>query len=413
MKAHPLDGCEIAPSTARFIRGTAFKAVLGFFFAGGISCTNVFGPFDNPHDPTSAPIGFIEWSFIAEDTIHSSPAIGADGTIYVGSHDGRLYAINPDGSLKWALATKGRVGSSPAIGADGTIYVGSLDSNLYAINPDGTQKWAFTTGSEVWSSPAIGADGTVYISSEDNNLYALNPDGVQIWSFSIPGMSNDPAIGPDGTIYIGGYKLYAFNPDGSKEWSLFVRNIDDMQTQTRSGLALGADGTIYFGGSGGLYAVSPDGSQKWVFSAVHAPIQSSPVIAVDHTIFVSSIDKTLYAINPDGTQKGAFYGGGWRSPAIGADGTIYVLTRSYVDDPPSMREFMYALNLDGSQKWTVLLWGEGSSRPTIGSDSTIYIGSGPYLHAIRGESGGLSNGPWPMFHHDPQHTARQRAPDSR
>ena len=38
--------------------------------------------------------------------------------------------------------------SSPAIGRDGTIYVGSLDNSLYAINPDGSQKWEFETGDE-------------------------------------------------------------------------------------------------------------------------------------------------------------------------------------------------------------------------------------------------------------------------
>ena len=35
--------------------------------------------------------------------VYSSPAIGADGTIYVGSGGGKLYAINPDGTLKWAF----------------------------------------------------------------------------------------------------------------------------------------------------------------------------------------------------------------------------------------------------------------------------------------------------------------------
>ena len=39
------------------------------------------------------------------DLIFSSPAIGLDGTIYVGSYDINLYAINPDGSLKWKYAT--------------------------------------------------------------------------------------------------------------------------------------------------------------------------------------------------------------------------------------------------------------------------------------------------------------------
>ena len=41
---------------------------------------------------------------------------------------------------KWAFETGDRVFSSPAIGSDGTIYVGSIDNNLYAINPDSSKK---------------------------------------------------------------------------------------------------------------------------------------------------------------------------------------------------------------------------------------------------------------------------------
>ncbi|MCP5455214.1 MAG: PQQ-binding-like beta-propeller repeat protein [Thermotogae bacterium] len=33
---------------------------------------------------------------------------------------------------------------SELLGSDGTIYVGSLDKNLYAINSDGSKKWSFT-----------------------------------------------------------------------------------------------------------------------------------------------------------------------------------------------------------------------------------------------------------------------------
>ena len=66
---------------------------------------------------------------------------------------------------KWAFKTGDWVRSSPAIGSDGTIYVGSDDDNLYAINPDGSMKWRFKTGSYVFSSPAIGSDGTIYVGS--------------------------------------------------------------------------------------------------------------------------------------------------------------------------------------------------------------------------------------------------------
>jgi len=68
-----------------------------------------------------------------------------------------------NGSEKWAFTIKGYTVSSPAIGADGTIYVGyggTGIADLYAINPDGTEKWAFITG-ELLTSPAIGADGTI------------------------------------------------------------------------------------------------------------------------------------------------------------------------------------------------------------------------------------------------------------
>ena len=43
---------------------------------------------------TSADAGVLKWSFTTGDYVISSPAIGADGTVYVGSYDGRLYAIH-------------------------------------------------------------------------------------------------------------------------------------------------------------------------------------------------------------------------------------------------------------------------------------------------------------------------------
>ena len=47
-------------------------------------------------------------------------------------------SANP-GTQKWAFATGGIVYSSPAIGVDGTIYVGSYDGSLFAVNPNGTR----------------------------------------------------------------------------------------------------------------------------------------------------------------------------------------------------------------------------------------------------------------------------------
>ncbi|MDC0219768.1 PQQ-binding-like beta-propeller repeat protein, partial [Verrucomicrobia bacterium] len=77
------------------------------------------------------------WDFATGDDVHSSPTIGSDGTVYVGSFDNKLYAINGKSGVKlWEFVAGGPVDSSPAIGPDGTLYVGSYDNKLYAIKTD-------------------------------------------------------------------------------------------------------------------------------------------------------------------------------------------------------------------------------------------------------------------------------------
>ena len=84
-------------------------------------------------------------------------------------------AANPTTNWETPYSTGGTIFSSPAIAADGTVYIGSNDNKLHAINSDGSSKWTFTTGDWVDSTPAIGADGTVYFGSWDNQLYAIDP----------------------------------------------------------------------------------------------------------------------------------------------------------------------------------------------------------------------------------------------
>ena len=41
------------------------------------------------------------------------------------------------GSLKWYFLTGGSIDSSPAIGFDGTVFVGATDGTLYSIDSRG------------------------------------------------------------------------------------------------------------------------------------------------------------------------------------------------------------------------------------------------------------------------------------
>lgn len=322
-------------------------------------------------------VNTVKWKFKTNDNINSSPVIGADGTIYVGSDDTRLYAITPYGVKKWKYKTGSRVISTPAISSDGTIYVGSYDNKVYAINPDGTLKWKSKTNGRVESSPAIGSDGTIYVGSNDGYVYAFNQDGTKKWKFNTNAGSifSSPAVGTDGTIYVGSRNgiLYSLNPyDGTKKWKY------ETNGQCYSSPSIAEDGTIYLGASDGyLYAVNPDdGTKKWKFK-IGGNIYSSAAVGSDGTIYVGSSNGNLYALNPDGTKKWVFKKD-YRfdsSPAVDANGIIYVGCNDGK---------IYALNPVGTKLWHYNTGSEKKifSSPAIGSDGTVYVGVKQRLFAI-------------------------------
>src|SRR5205814_2014993 len=103
-----------------------------------------------------------------------------------------LQSLGATPELLWRFPTTNSVydlpRTSPAVGADGTIYFSS-SSNLFAIRPDGTLKWAISQGLVAFS-PVVGADGTVYayfgagvpnFTGITNTLHALTPAGQIRW----------------------------------------------------------------------------------------------------------------------------------------------------------------------------------------------------------------------------------------
>lgn len=344
----------------------------------------------SPYD-TSDVDGTVKWIFKADDDFESSPTIGADGTIYLGSHKNKVYAINSDGTLKWKFDAgepvydpiydvwKGIL-STPAISEDGTIYITSLSNFLFALSPDGTEKWKFPmkTSISTWSSPAIGVDGTIYVGSarsgSGGKIYAINPEGKEKWSFQAKSdVFPTPAIGEDGTIYIGSGSVgdfYAIKPDGNLKWMF------NTGKHIETSAAIGADGTIYVGSwNNKFYAFTPDGRKKWEFLTKGEGLVASPAIGKDGTIYLSANDKNLYALNPDGTEK-------WRlligagvetpsSPTIGADGTIYLGIPYEAEGKPTF----FAIDPGGTKKWSIATKGGISASPAIGKNGTVYISS--------------------------------------
>lgn len=335
------------------------------------------------------------WEFPAGSLVQSSPALGADGTVYIGSDGGKLYALTPAGVKKWEFTAGGNIISSPSLGVDGVIYFGSVDRNLYAVNPDGTERWRVSPGSGIVSSPVIAPNGTIYIGSAFNKFHAINPDGLKLWDFETGGnLISSPALGADGTIYFGSWDnhLYALAPDGTKKWDFAAAD------RISSSPAIGADHTIYFGSlDSNVYAVNAGGTKKWSF-ATGGAVRSSPAIGVDGTIYIGSDDRRLYALNPDGSKKWEFTTGHWvrSSPAVTADGTIYI---------GSYDNKLYALDATGAKKWEFTTGAYISSCPVIGLDGAIYFGSWDRaIYALKG-TGALAASPWPMFRRDARHAA--------
>jgi outer membrane protein assembly factor BamB len=250
------------------------------------------------------------WELSLSGLIVSSPALGADGTIYVGTGLGRLHAVAQNGTERWSVQTEGLIESSPAIAPDGTIYFGSHDRTLYALNPQGAVKWKFETRGEIFSSPAIGADGTIYFGSRDQRLYALAPDGSLKWEYFTNGwVDASPALGADGTIYFASDRsFYALTPG---DVSARLRWRADINTGSASSAAVRADGVIIVGADDGMVrAFEPaDGSIRWIFDTKGTAddlIESSPIIAPDGSIYVGSLDGHLYKLNGNGSPLSAF-----------------------------------------------------------------------------------------------------------
>lgn len=364
------------------------------FFNGNLQHTGL-----SPYDTTKIN-GAIKWTFETGDGIESSPTIDDNGTIYFGSHDGYLYALNSDGTLKWKFKAGNPVYneqwkrysailSSPAIGKDGKIYIISPDDFLHAVK-GGNEVWKFPLkwdAIDFWASAMVGNDGTIYVGAARNRnlsspnlisaFYAINSDGTERWHYEISaGVTSAPALANDGTIYINGNVegadkstteayLFALTSDGKLKWKF------KMQDWVESSPSVGNDGIVYTGSKEGkVYALNSDGTLKWKFSA-NDGIDGTPAIGKDGTIYVGSWDNNFYALNPNGTLKWSYevepgFETIGASAAIGADGTIYFGTT---------KGFFYALYPNGTKKWEIANMGSVASSPAIGKDETIYIGA--------------------------------------
>ncbi|MBS0663476.1 MAG: PQQ-binding-like beta-propeller repeat protein, partial [Verrucomicrobia bacterium] len=323
----------------------------------------------------------------------------------------RVYALNANGTKKWSYATGQPVDlSSPAIGSDGTVYIGSGSKKLYALDGStGAFKWSFTATTAVIASPVVATDGTVYF-RDDTTLYALKSDGTQKWTFALAGGTYaSPGIAADGTVYVGatGGNFYAINPDGAKKWATPFTANGDIYTSP----AIANDGTIYFGTLNGyFYALKPDGTQKWVWDKLAgSSITSSPVLAPDGTIYFGAYDHKLHALTDNGSsasEKWSYTMGDEvraATPAVAASGTVYM---------PDYDGYIYAISSSGTLVTTYATGTLLRSSPMIANGQLIVGAADGLVYAFALDpvaDTAPASSPWPVFLHNQRHDGQYTA----
>jgi outer membrane protein assembly factor BamB len=214
-----------------------------------------------------------------------------------------VYAAKPDGTVLWRVQARRKCYSSPAVGTDGTVFVGSQDHHFYAITSEGKVKWSVDLGADVDSSPAIEDDGTVVVGTDQSEVVALSPEGPEIrWRVNVGGYVRGAiSIGRDGTIFVGTYgptpHLVALEPeDGRVRFRFSIRGTGSPEFGIHGGPVEDREGRLFFGAQDDhAYALNSDGSLVWKFKTggdVDAPL----VITPGGLLLVGSDDGRLYAV---------------------------------------------------------------------------------------------------------------------
>ncbi len=107
----------------------------------------------SPGKNINSTSSIVQWTYKTGGHILASPTLGDDDTIYIGSYDGKMYAIKPDGNLKWDFATGGQVFSGVSIGGQ-NLYFGTNNGDFYALNKNGHLVWKFKTDDSINSTAA-------------------------------------------------------------------------------------------------------------------------------------------------------------------------------------------------------------------------------------------------------------------
>jgi outer membrane protein assembly factor BamB len=152
-----------------------------------------------PEEPTAETVSLLDLAgepigpqepqleiFFEDDApFAGKPVVAEDGTVYIGSESGKVYALAPSGEILWEVTAPAKLVGAPALDMDGNLYVVDEDGGLFALTPGGEILWRFQTeeGSGL-SGPVISPDGVLFYvvgTYSKGYIQAVSASGQGLW----------------------------------------------------------------------------------------------------------------------------------------------------------------------------------------------------------------------------------------
>ena len=148
------------------------------------------------------------WQMALPDTAPSSFAVDNEGCVYLGTRSGILLKVSlpadKQPEIVWQLFIGHSIVAAPVIDANGLLYVGSTDSKLYAVRiSTGLVKWSFSTSGPIQSTPTISVGGNIFLANDSGEVYSLDSNKVIQWRYKTNASIVSPLLYYKSTLYFG------------------------------------------------------------------------------------------------------------------------------------------------------------------------------------------------------------------
>ena len=349
-----------------------------------------------------AHFGGVAWRAQTGGVVRASPSV-RDGSVYIGSADGVVYALAlRDGTVHWRAALGSPVSATVAVtsalaivqGDDGTVRALSRkDGSIRWTRRGGASKplaWGFENGDYFSPSPLLLGDSVVIVAGRDGILASLDArTGAEHWHYDTDAQLWGSPAASGGTVVIGDQRGRVHAVDaatGRMRWrfrtvadSLRLVNFGYDRQSIQSSPAI-ADGQVLVGARDGfLYAINlVTGHETWRYDHKVSWVNASPAVS-DGLVFAASSD-AAFANAVDLTTgqerwRASGLGISWSSPLV-AGAFVYVTTGT---------GWVYALDrATGARRWAWRADGAIWSSPVLADGLLLFGSDDGGIYALRG-----------------------------